>query len=125
MKKSLLLLLTVVSLITFSCSKDAKINRRLNGEWSVITVDNTPLEVGETITFSFDKEDKLTGTGVISYGYTGVNVSINFTYSVASEKLILVTSDGDSDMYTVMKYENSLMELMDSDGDIWVLNPKK
>jgi len=71
MKKSLLLLLTVVSLITFSCSKDASINRRLNGEWSVLTIGNVPMETGESFTFNFVKEDRLSGTGIYTYSYFG------------------------------------------------------
>jgi hypothetical protein len=123
MKKSLLILLAIVVTITLSCSKDAKINRRIDGEWKVITLGGMPLDVDESITFKFIKDDKLTGDGTITETWSNGSYTTPFTYTVGSEKIIFVI-DGSSEVLSVLTYEKDKLELIDSDNDVWVLDPK-
>lgn len=81
------------------------------------------MEVGESYTFNFVKQDKLTGTGTITYTYPGDVLSLPFTYIIGDQKMT-VSSFG-SEVYIVMKYEKTRVELLDSAGDLWVLTPKK
>lgn len=123
MKKGLLIMLLTVLAVVSSCSKDAKINRRLDGEWKVVTIGGIAPGVDESYILKFIKEDKLTGTGMFTYTYMGQSASENFTYSVMDEKITLVI-DGDTEVWSVTKYETDRMEMLDSDGDVWVLDPK-
>ncbi len=123
MKKSLFVLLALIATITFSCSKDAKINRRIDGEWNVVTLGGVPLDVDESITFKFIKDDKLTGDGTITETWSSGSYTTPFTYTVGSEKIIFVI-DGSSEVLSVLTYEKDKLELIDSDNEVWVLDPK-
>jgi hypothetical protein len=123
MKKSLFILLAVVATFIASCSKDAKINRRIDGEWKVVSVGGAALASDESYTFKFNKDKKVDGDGTITYTDTfGTDVTA-FTYSVSSEK-ITMTYSGFADILTVSKYEKTKLELIDIDNNVWVLEPK-
>ena len=123
MKKGLLILLVAVLAVASSCSKDAKINKRLDGEWKVVTIGGIAPEVGESYTLKFIKEDKLTGNGTLTYAFLGQSFTDAFTYSVLDQKITLIL-DGTAEIWSVTKYEKDGMEMVDSDGDVWVLDPK-
>jgi len=42
---------------------------------------------------------------------------------VLDQKITLIL-DGTAEIWSVMKYEKDRMEMVDSDGDVWVLDPK-
>jgi hypothetical protein len=46
-----------------------------------------------------------------------------FTYSVSDQKITLIL-DGEAEIWSVTKYEKDRMEMVDSDGYVWVLDPK-
>jgi hypothetical protein len=123
MKKSLFILLVLIATITFSCSKDAKINRRIDGEWNVVSIDGVNPEANESITLKFDKDDKLTGDGTLTEISSFGNYTTPFTYKVGSEKIICIM-DGSSEVLSVFTYEKDKLELIDSDNRLWILDPK-
>ena len=123
MKNGLLIILLAVLAITSSCSKDAKINRRLDGEWKVVTIGGVAPALDESYTLKFIKEDKLTGNGTFTSTYLGQSFTDAFTYSVLDQKITLVL-DGTAEIWSVTKYEKDRMEMVDTDGDVWVLDPK-
>jgi hypothetical protein len=123
MKKSLFILLAVVATFIASCSKDAKINRRIDGEWKVVTIAGASIPSDESYTWKFSKDKKLTGDGTYTEVDPSGTYSTPFTYTVGSEKITLVI-DGFSEIFSVNKYEKTKLELIDSSGDVWVLDPK-
>lgn len=123
MKKGLLVLLVAIIAVVSSCSKDAKINRRLDGEWKVVTIGGVAPEVSESYSFKFTKVDKLNGTGIFTYTFLTESFSEPLTYSVLDEKITIII-DNEIEIFTVATYEKDRMELIDTDGDIWVLDPK-
>lgn len=123
MKKGLLVLLVAVLAVASSCSKDAKINRRLDGEWKVVTIAGVAPAVDESYTLKFIKEDKLTGNGTFTYTFMGQSSTDAFTYSVLDQKITLILN-GTAEIWSVTKYEKDRMEMVDSSGDVWVLDPK-
>jgi len=123
MKNGLLIILVAVLAITSSCSKDAKINRRLDGEWKVVTIGGVAPALDESYTLKFIKEDKLTGNGTFTYTFMGQSFTDAFTYSVLDQKITLIL-DGTAEIWSVTKYEKDRMEMVDIDGDVWVLDPK-
>ena len=46
-----------------------------------------------------------------------------FTYSVLDQKITMVI-DGTAEIFSVTKYDKDRMEMIDTDGDLWVLDPK-
>ena len=123
MKKGLLVLLVAVLAVVSSCSKDAKINRRLDGEWTVATIGGVAPEATESYVMKFIKEDKLTGNGTFTYTFMSQSYTDAFTYSVLDQKITLIL-DGTAEIFSVTKYENDRMEMVDTEGDLWVLDPK-
>ena len=123
MKKGLLILLLAVLAVVSSCSKDAKINRRLDGEWQVVSIGGVAPEATESYVLKFIKEDKLTGNGTFTYTFMSQSFTDVFTYSVLDQKITLVI-DGTADILSVTKYDKDRMEMIDTDGDLWVLDPK-
>ncbi len=123
MKKGLFILLVAFLAVTASCSKDAKINRRLDGEWKVVSLAGLAPEANESYTFKFIKEDKLTGNGTLTYTFLSQSFVDAFTYSVLDQKITLIV-DGTAEILSVTKYEKDKMELVDSSGDVWILDPK-
>lgn len=116
-------MLAFVAVVMVSCSKDAKINRRIDGEWRVVSIGGLPLESDETIIFNFDKENRTSGDGSLSWtNEFGTEVSA-FTYSVNDQK-ITMTLDGTTEVLTVTKYDKDDLQFSDSDNDLWVLEPK-
>jgi hypothetical protein len=109
--------------VVSSCSKDAKINRRLDGEWKVVSIGGVVPEATESYVMKFIKEDKLTGNGTFTYTYLSQSFTDAFTYSVLDQKITLVI-DGTADILSVTKYEKDRMEMIDTDGDLWILDPK-
>ncbi|MEY5001144.1 MAG: hypothetical protein RLZZ211_1180 [Bacteroidota bacterium] len=123
MKKSVLILLAIIVSITFSCSKDAKINRQIEGEWNVVTLAGDPVPVGESYVFKFNKDKKLSGDGTLTENWGTGSYVTPFTYSVSDEKIICIL-DGYSEVLSVLTIEKDKLELIDSDNAIWVLEPK-
>ena len=123
MKKGLLVLLVAVLAVVSSCSKDAKINRRLDGEWTVAIIGGVAPEATESYVMKFIKEDKLTGNGTFTYTFMSQSYTDAFTYSVLDQKITLIL-DGTAEIFSVTKYEKDRMEMVDTEGDLWVLDPK-
>lgn len=123
MKKAVIMMLAIAATLITSCSKDAKINRRIDGEWQVKTIGGEPLGTGESYVFKFNKDKKLTGDGTFTMTDSLGTDATTFSYSVADQK-ITVISNGESGVFSVSKYEKDNIELIDSDNFVWDLDPK-
>jgi hypothetical protein len=123
MKKSLFILLASVATLIASCSKDAKINRRIDGEWKVVSIAGVPTSADESYTWKFSKDKRFTGDGTLSVVYSTGTETTPFTYSVSSKKILLI-ADGECVSFAVNKYERKKIELIDPDSQVWVLEPK-
>jgi hypothetical protein len=123
MKKVLFMMLAIVATLITSCSKDAKINRRIDGEWQVKSIAGVAMGSDESYVFKFNKDNKLTGDGTATYTDSFGTDSAPFTYSVADQKITIV-ADGVASIFSVSKYVKDKLELIDEDNDVWVLDPK-
>lgn len=127
MKKGLLVLFVAIIAVVSSCSKDAKLNRRLDGEWKTTSIDGELLEdffgAGYTIDWNFEKEDKLSGSGSTTHSFMGEQETYPFTYTIKDETITL-TSNGVDGLLVVTTYDNDKIEMVDEDGYVWVLEPK-
>ncbi|MES2588607.1 MAG: hypothetical protein V4622_06455 [Bacteroidota bacterium] len=126
MKKVLFALLAFSALTFSSCSKDAKINRRIDGSWNVVSIDGETMPSGSSYVMNFTKDKKTTGDGSIVVTDGGATETLAFTYSVTDEVLTFV-HDGITETLKVKTYEKKKIEFVDSysGGDeIWVLEPK-
>lgn len=115
----------IVALVTLaSCSKDAKINKRIDGTWKVTTFEGDAVPTGDVITFEFSKSDKKEGTGSRKFtDEVGNSFGQDFTYTLADEKLSITTTStflgATTQVYDVVEYTKTKFKISDTvDGDI-------
>jgi hypothetical protein len=126
MKKVIYATLLLVAVLITSCSKEARINRKLDGEWKVTSISGETFESGESMYFTFEKDGK-EGKGSIQYVYGTESQTNSFTYTLADDKLTLIVTDGtdiDTEVLTINSYESEKIEMSDSDNTKFVLEPK-
>lgn len=116
----------VMTFVVASCSKEAQINKKLDGSWTAVTYDGSAVQNGYAFDVTFSKDKKNNGTGTSTYtipGFPAVNVS--FTYVLVEDKLTWTeTSGGDSYTVTINTYEKDKLQWTNSEGEITVLEPK-
>jgi uncharacterized protein (TIGR03066 family) len=125
MKKVLFALLAVTILLASSCSKEKKINKRLDGIWKMVSYEGEAIPSEEQVTYTFTKDEKDNGTGSVSFDEDGV--SIPFTYTISEDKVtVTITFMGESntEVLTITKYKKDRIEWTESDGKKAVLDPK-
>lgn len=115
-----------VAVIASACSKEKKLNRKLNGDWDIVTMDGTALPSGTTATISFDK-DKKAGTYVFTMTAGGVTDTENGTYELIEDTKIIMTENGSTDKDTslVASYSKSDLKITDTDGTFPIELKKK
>jgi len=127
MRKMMFIMLAVVALTATSCSKEARINRKLDGEWKAVTFEDQAVQDGEAYTLSFSKDKSNDGTGILTYSYSSLSYSQSFTYVLAEDKLTTTTTVGGTTMtetVTITTFEKDKIQWKNSDGEITVLQPK-
>lgn len=115
--KKVLLSIFVIAVFAVSCSKENKLNRRLDGEWNVTTLGGTALPSGSSMTFKFEKDKKGKGsyTSVFSDGTT--TETTTGTYDLEEDTKIYTTdSDGEKDTLVVVSYDKTSLKLTDVAG---------
>jgi hypothetical protein len=126
MKKLMFALLAVSVLTASSCSKEKKINRRIDGDWKEVSYAGVAVAAEDQATISFAK-DKKGGTGSVSYSGSGVTFSIPFTYSLVEDKMTIISTfagSSETSVVTINTYEKDKLEWTDSDGKKSVMEPK-
>jgi len=129
--KKLLSALVISATVLFSCSKEAKLNRKIDGEWNVTTIDSEPL-VSESIVFKFEKDKKgegnvlITETGTTSNQAGSTTYTGTYTLNEDTEINTILTSDGGTQSlkFIVSEYDNNTMKLVDEDASIYELEKK-
>lgn len=111
MKKVVSAIFAIVILLS-SCSKEKKLNKKLDGEWNITSYDGVSLASGETEVISFDKDKK---EGSYTWTYTdasGSDVETG-TYTLTDDKAITFksTSLGVDYPATIEEYSKTKLKL--------------
>ncbi len=123
MKKIIFALIAITMLSLSSCSKETRINNKLDGFWNVTQSDNIVMPAGSTLTLDFSKGKKGAGTGTSKGTGYFILATYDFAYQITSNKLeILHASTKDS--YTVTEYTSQNITLTKSNGTISKLEAK-
>ncbi len=127
MKKLLFALIAFATLSLSSCSKETRINNKLDGSWNITQYSNNAVPSGSTLTMNFDKGKKGAGTGsLVGTGFL-VFANSTFTYQLTDDKLVTITGTGStasSETYTVTEYSSKNVTLTEADGTITKLEAK-
>lgn len=119
-------MLAVVAFAITSCSKEAKINKKLEGTWVATTYDGVAVTTGFGYEVTFNKDEKNTGTGSYIVSLFGVPSSpIAFSYVLNEDKMTYTeTVSGTVGTYTITTYTDEELQWTDADGKIAILQPK-
>lgn len=118
MKKFLFLSVAILAFVLGSCSKEAKLNRKLDGKWEITTEDGTAVADDEKYTVEFTKDKD--GKGAVTMASTSQGIAFTGTYVLDKDEKITITLNafGTTDV-TILKvkdYSKSKLVLTDEDG---------
>lgn len=128
--KKLLFVLIAAAMVLASCSKENKLNKKLEGTWKLVSTSEDGVTVtaesqGITSTTTFTKVDKESGTYSNSVIYLGMTYTTSGTYTLTDDTKITMTQTAPStqaaEVSTINEYSKTDMTLTDSDGTIVVL----
>ena len=133
--KKLIPVLFVFTLIFSACSKEKKLNKKLDGEWNVVTINGTPVSETdpelESITLSFVKA-KENGTYTMTFLYiiNGVSkpIEVSGSYTLTADEEIALTpttSGAESYVFIVKSYSKTDLTLARSYNNYLYLLEKK
>jgi hypothetical protein len=130
--KKLMMVLFVATTVLASCSKESKLNRKIDGTWDVVTISGVaPSAIGITsLTIAFSKDKKGKGTYTTTMvGATGSDTGTG-TYELTDDTKITMTNTpaagevATADVSTVTDYSKTDMTLTDTDNTVIVLKKK-
>lgn len=132
MKKFLFLSVAILAFVLGSCSKEAKLNRKLDGKWDVVTFSGlTPASVGLTaFTIEFTKDKKGKGAYTTTMTEGSVSETSTGTYELTDDTKITMTetptagSTSTPDVSTITNYSKTDLTLTTSDNTVIVLKKK-
>jgi hypothetical protein len=124
--KKLLSALVISATVLFSCSKEAKLNRKLDGEWNVTLMDNEAVASDEAMTFKFEKEKNGKGTITLTDAYSGF--SFAGTYELNKDEVINAVfsflGDEETWNFVVTEYSKDKLKLVDDEATTYELVKK-
>jgi hypothetical protein len=129
MKNLLFASAALVMLVLVSCSKESKLNRKIDGEWNIVTYDGAAMAEGQSMTITFTKDKKGVGTykmvSVYPFGNSTITTTDDGTYTLTEDTKMTMQSttdpENDPENITVMEYSKTDLKLSDSDGTIMEL----
>ena len=123
--KKILIALFAVTMIVSSCSKEAKLNKKLDGTWNVVSVAGTTLPSGSTMTVAFAKDKKGKGTYTMTQTFPPAAAMTDAgTYDLVDDETIYMlssTAGSTKDTLTVTAYSKTDMTLTNTDKEAIVL----
>ena len=122
MKNLFFALFALLTITLSACSKDRRINNKLEGTWKVTIYENVNMPDGSSLILTFDKGKKGKGTGT-AVG-TGFFILSNFAfvYNIDNEKMTM--SHGSTvDVYTVVDFSKDEIKLQTPEGKSIVMVP--
>jgi uncharacterized protein (TIGR03066 family) len=118
MKKFLFLSVAILAFVLGSCSKEARLNRKLDGKWELTTEDGVAVAEEDKITVEFTKDKD--GKGAVTMASTSQGFALPGTYTLDKNEKITITMNifGSTDVSTLLvkDYSKSKLVLTDEDG---------
>lgn len=116
MKNLIFTLVAVLAIGLTSCSKDRRINKKLDGSWNVIVYKNAVMPSGSSLNLTFNKGSKGSGTGSsVGTGYFILS-NFSFIYNIDNKKLTIIYGST-VDVYTVSNYSSTEITLLTPEGE--------
>lgn len=120
-KMRLFLALSLVVLL-FSCSKDRRTSRKMDGTWEAVVYNGYAPGQGESYHFTFNNEEKGQGTGVAHFVHEqmGFDNVYAIEYFVKEGKIVIIINNNPT-VYTIVEQTRRKLKLLDTHGDSTIL----
>lgn len=117
--KKVLFALVAVAMIAASCSKESKLNRKLDGTWNVQSFGGVALAAGQSMSITFSKEKKGKGTYSMTQTFPPLPAYTDGgTYTLVEDKTMYMlssTAGSTQDTLTVTAYSKTDLTLTSTD----------
>lgn len=111
--------LFIVLLLT-ACNKDQRTSRRIDGDWTASVFMGSVMNPGEEVNFSFDKDEKGEGKGLIEVKDNWGTEVYAMKYYIKNDYLTIIV-DEDPLVFTINSLDRKKIKLTDTYGDATVL----
>jgi hypothetical protein len=119
----LLTVLVALTVVLASCSKEVKLNKKVDGEWNLVT--NNGSEPNYTDVVTFTKDEKGTGKFLEVLTYSGGTTNTySGTYQMTKDDIITITTPQGKIIWTVDSYSSTELKVDDAFGDALVYEKK-
>ncbi|HLP53743.1 MAG TPA: hypothetical protein VK151_01890 [Fluviicola sp.] len=117
--KPVIAVLAIV-LIAFSCSKNQRVSKKLEGSWTAKVLDGVETTSDFGASFTFAKEKNGEGTGSARYVISGEAFESDMTYFVKNSRITIV-SGNEAVFFDILQQEDSKLILKNPEGDTTIL----
>jgi hypothetical protein len=121
--KSGFLALALIAVLFSSCSKEQRLNRKLDGTWSVTSIDGNAMSSGESITMTFSKDKKGRGDFVMNFTdpIFGNSTEQGDYKLTTDEQLSFFYTDGAVDVVRITDYSKEDLTFLTESDDTYIL----
>jgi hypothetical protein len=130
--KKVLSLIVAITMLFASCSKERKLNKKLDGKWEVETIATdgvaiSPSLFGGSIVFEFSKDKRDTGDVTIRFTDGTDTQTRSGSYKLTKDEKVTITLDNESEEFIVQDYskDEMTMDQTDESGEKITYNLKK
>jgi len=121
MKKLFIILISLTFILT-SCSKENMLNKRLDGTWRVVKINELFPDNDDFVSYSFIKGNNGCGEFVISANINNVFFSASGTYELTnSENLVFIYDDNSQTVVSILEFSKKYLKFKDISGSIFEL----
>ncbi|MBU2020227.1 MAG: hypothetical protein KJ941_11335 [Bacteroidetes bacterium] len=110
--KKILMLFVAATLVLGACSKEKKVNKRMDGSWTLMSENDAEITADKGVTVLTFEKDKKEGTGSVEYTDSKANKSTS-TFEYTLDGNVLTTS---TNSYTVVEYTKTDLTLLSTNG---------
>jgi imidazole glycerol phosphate synthase subunit HisF len=113
----------LIVIVSSSCTKEAKLNKKIDDLWKVTEVNGQEISTSESLFYEFTKDKKGKGNvKTTSVDESGTSTDFNGTYILIEDTKMTITINHngffDSQDYIIIDYSRSKLKIANSSGTI-------
>jgi hypothetical protein len=119
MKKLKLLVILTITALVLSCTKEARLNNKIDGLWNIISYSGAPLPVGTSMTTTYSKGTNGSGNYILKLTLNGDVTSEFGSYQLDKNTKITYTPTGQGNTpysFTIENYSKSKLTLINENN---------
>ena len=110
--KKILVMFVAATLVLGACSKEKKVNKKMDGSWTLTEENDSAISSDKGTTVISFERDKKAGKGTLVFTDSkGASTTSNFDYTLEGNVLKTTTNS-----YTVLEYTKTDLSLLSTNG---------